>query len=197
MDWLEYENKAYELGFDVICGVDEAGRGPLAGPVYAAAVILPRGYIVDGVNDSKKLSEKKRDLLFDKIVDECVCYSVGTASVEEIDKINKYVTSEVPKLINDYCNIVVDNKIVGCLLLTNKDDGKLLDEIYLEEEYRDKGIGTKIIKNILNNNDIVYLWVYKENKKAISLYKKLGFYAIEETESRYYMKYSKGVNSTK
>lgn len=54
MDWLEYENKAYELGFDVICGVDEAGRGPLAGPVYAAAVILPRGYIVDGVNDSKK-----------------------------------------------------------------------------------------------------------------------------------------------
>lgn len=88
MDWLEYENKAYELGFEVICGVDEAGRGPLAGPVYAAAVILPRGYIVDGVNDSKKLSEKKRDLLFDKIVDECVCYSVGTASVEEIDKIN-------------------------------------------------------------------------------------------------------------
>ena len=88
MDWLEYENKAYELGFDVIWGVDEAGRGPLAGPVYAAAVILPRGYIVDGVNDSKKLSEKKRDLLFDKIVDECVCYSVGTASVEEIDKIN-------------------------------------------------------------------------------------------------------------
>lgn len=118
-------------------------------------------------------------------------------SNEEIDKINKYVTSEIPKLINDSCNIIVDNKIVGCLLLTNKDDGKLLDEIYLEEEYRDKGIGTKIIKNILNNNDIVYLWVYKENKKAISLYKKLEFYAIEETESRYYMKYSKGVNSTK
>lgn len=118
-------------------------------------------------------------------------------SNEEIDKINKYVTSEVPRLINDYCNIIVDNKIVGCLLLTNKDDGKLLDEIYLEEDYRDKGIGTKIIKNILDNNDIVYLWVYKENVKAISLYKKLEFYVIKETESRYYMKYSKGVNSTK
>ena len=118
-------------------------------------------------------------------------------SNEEIDKINKYVTSEVPKLINDYRNIIVDNKIVGCLLLTNKDDDKLLDEIYLEEDYRDKGIGTKIIKNILNNNDIVYLWVYKENVKAISLYKKLEFYVIKETESRYYMKYSKGVNSTK
>ena len=112
-------------------------------------------------------------------------------SNEEIDKINKYVTSEVPKLINDYCNIIVDNKIVGCLLLINKDDGKLLDEIYLEEEYRNKGIGTEIIKDILNNNDIVYLWVYKKNDKAISLYRKLGFNVIEETESRYYMKYNK------
>ena len=112
-------------------------------------------------------------------------------SNEEIDKINKYVTSEVPKLINDYCNIIVDNKIVGCLLLTNKEDGKLLDEIYLEEEYRNKGIGTEIINDILNNNDIVYLWVYKENEKAISLYKKLEFNVIEETESRYYMKYNK------
>ncbi len=112
-------------------------------------------------------------------------------SDEEINRINNYVTSEVPKLINDYCNIIVDNKIVGCLLLTNKEDGKLLDEIYLEEEYRNKGIGTEIINDILNNNDIVYLWVYKENEKAISLYKKLEFNVIEETESRYYMKYNK------
>ena len=112
-------------------------------------------------------------------------------SDEEINRINNYVNSEVPKLIIDYYNIIVDNKIVGWLLLTNKDDGKLLDEIYLEEEYRNKGIGTDIIKDILNNNDIVYLWVYKENEKAISLYRKLGFNIIEETESRYYMKYSK------
>lgn len=112
-------------------------------------------------------------------------------SNEEIDRINKYVTSEVPRLINDYCNITVDNKIVGCILLTNNDNGKLLDEIYLEEEYRNKGIGTKIIMDILNNNDVLYLWVYKENEKAISLYKKLGFNVIEETESRYYMKYNK------
>lgn len=112
-------------------------------------------------------------------------------SNEEIDRINKYITSEVPRLINDYCNIIVDNKIVGFILLTNNDNGKLLDEIYLEEEYRNKGIGTKIIMDILNNNDVVYLWVYKENEKAISLYKKLGFNVIEETESRYYMKYNK------
>lgn len=88
MDWLEYENKAYEMGYNIICGVDEAGRGPLAGPVYAAAVILPKGYIVDGVNDSKKLSEKKRDMLYDKIIDECVAYSVGIADEKEIDEFN-------------------------------------------------------------------------------------------------------------
>lgn len=88
MDWLEYENAALNSGFEVICGIDEAGRGPLAGPVYAAVVILPKGHIVEGVNDSKKISEKKRDLLFDKIIDECVCYSIGTASEQEIDEIN-------------------------------------------------------------------------------------------------------------
>lgn len=88
MDWLEYENAALNSGFEVVCGIDEAGRGPLAGPVYAAAVILPKGHIVEGVNDSKKISEKKRDLLFDKIMDECVCYSIGIASEQEIDEIN-------------------------------------------------------------------------------------------------------------
>lgn len=88
MNWLEYENIAIKNGYKTICGVDEAGRGPLAGPVYAAAVILPQGYVVEGVNDSKKLSEKKRDMLFDKIIDECVCYSIGTASVSEIDEFN-------------------------------------------------------------------------------------------------------------
>lgn len=88
MDWTEYENEAYRDGFACVCGVDEAGRGPLAGPVYAAAVILPRAHVVEGVDDSKKLSEKKREALFDKIIDECVCYSIGTASEQEIDEIN-------------------------------------------------------------------------------------------------------------
>lgn len=80
---------------------------------------------------------------------------------------------------------------VGCLLVTKKDDGVILDEIYLEEEYRNKGIGTEIIKNILKNNFIVYLWVYKKNIKVISLYKKMKFKIIDEIENRYYMKYSK------
>lgn len=88
MDWLLYENKAFNNGYEIVCGVDEAGRGPLAGDVYAAAVILPKGHIIEGVNDSKKLSEKKRDMLFEKIINECVSYSIGTASAKEIDEIN-------------------------------------------------------------------------------------------------------------
>lgn len=133
-------------------------------------------------NDINRLIEYKKRTIYEYAKD---------LSDEEIYKINKYVTSEVPKLIDVYCNIMVDNKIIGCILLTNKDDGKLLDEIYLEKVYRNKGIGTEIIRDILSNNDIVYLWVYKKNDKAISLYRKLGFNVIEETESRYYMKYNK------
>lgn len=133
-------------------------------------------------NDVNRLIEYKKRTIYEYAKD---------LSAEEINKINRYITREVPKLINVYCNIMVDNKIIGCLLLTNKDDGKLLDEIYLEKVYRNKGIGTEIIRDILSNNDIVYLWVYKKNDKAISLYRKLGFNVIEETESRYYMKYNK------
>ena len=88
MDWLFYENEAKNKGYTVNCGIDEAGRGPLAGPVFAAAVILPEGHIIEGVNDSKKLSEKRREALYNKIIDECVCYSIGTASEKEIDQIN-------------------------------------------------------------------------------------------------------------
>lgn len=72
----------------VFCGVDEAGRGPLAGDVYAAAVILPEGIMIEGINDSKKLSEKKRELLYDEIIEKADAYCVATASVEEIDEFN-------------------------------------------------------------------------------------------------------------
>ncbi len=88
MEWLKYEQKAYDNGYKKVCGVDEAGRGPLAGPVCAAAVILPEGLIIDGVNDSKKLSEKKREKLFDVIKEKALAYSIGWASVEEIETIN-------------------------------------------------------------------------------------------------------------
>ena len=88
MDLYEYERAAWEGGFSAICGVDEAGRGPLAGDVYAAAVILPRGVEIEGVNDSKKLSEKKRERLYDEITGKALAWCVATASVEEIDALN-------------------------------------------------------------------------------------------------------------
>ena len=84
----ELENEIYDSGVERICGVDEAGRGPLAGPVCAAAVILPRGLEIEGLNDSKKLSEKKRDKLFDAICAEAVSYGIAFASVEEIEEVN-------------------------------------------------------------------------------------------------------------
>lgn len=85
---LEIEKRLYESGFSSIAGVDEAGRGPLAGPVCAAAVILPEGLIIDGINDSKKLTEKKREALFDVIKENAVSYSVQFVSPEVIDEIN-------------------------------------------------------------------------------------------------------------
>lgn len=88
MDWLKYENEALSKGYNNICGVDEAGRGPLAGPVCAAAVILPKGEIIEGVNDSKKLTEKKREALYDVIKEKAVAYSIAFASVEEIEEMN-------------------------------------------------------------------------------------------------------------
>ena len=87
MDYL-YEEKALNAGYKYVCGIDEAGRGPLAGPVYAAAVILPLGLEIEGLNDSKKISEKKREQLFDVICEKAVDYSIGIATEQEIDEIN-------------------------------------------------------------------------------------------------------------
>jgi len=84
----EIENSLYSNGFKVICGVDEAGRGPLAGPVCAAAVILPSGLEIPGLTDSKKLTDKKRRELFPIIKEQAVAYGIGLASHEEIDEIN-------------------------------------------------------------------------------------------------------------
>lgn len=84
----EFDGQYRDRHVGVFCGVDEAGRGPLAGPVYAAAVILPPDPVIEGLNDSKKLSEKKREALFPIICDTALAWSVATASVEEIDELN-------------------------------------------------------------------------------------------------------------
>jgi ribonuclease HII len=88
MPSFEYENIKYAEGYTAVCGTDEAGRGPLCGPVVAAAVILPRDIEIEGLNDSKKLTEKKREKLFDIIKEKAVAYAIAEASVAEIDEIN-------------------------------------------------------------------------------------------------------------
>ena len=85
---FEYENKHYDEGYVAVCGCDEAGRGPLCGPVVAAAVILPRDVEIEGLNDSKKLTEKKREALFEIIKEKAIAYAIAEASPAEIDEIN-------------------------------------------------------------------------------------------------------------
>ncbi len=84
----EYENAAKSKGFKLVCGVDEAGRGPLAGPVCAAAVILPEDAVIEGLNDSKKLSEKKREALYDVIKGKAIAFCVAYGTLEEIETLN-------------------------------------------------------------------------------------------------------------
>ena len=84
----EIEDAVRDEGFERVCGVDEAGRGPLAGPVCAAAVILPRGCVIEGLNDSKQLSEKRREALYDEIISRAERYGIAFASVEEIERLN-------------------------------------------------------------------------------------------------------------
>lgn len=88
MDWFKYEKLYNDNGNKIVCGIDEAGRGPLAGSVYAAAVILPENTIIDGVNDSKKLTEKKREYLFEVIKEKALSYNISFSTPEEIEEYN-------------------------------------------------------------------------------------------------------------
>lgn len=88
IDLWQLENELYDGGISTLCGVDEAGRGPLAGPVCAAAVILPRGLVIDGLNDSKKLTERRREQLYDEIKEKALHWAVAFAGVEEIETLN-------------------------------------------------------------------------------------------------------------
>lgn len=94
-DLLKYEKALYKNGVKLIAGVDEVGRGPLVGPVVAAAVILPINYHLDGLNDSKKLTEKKRERFYDILMQEAVAIGIGEASAKEIDEINIYQASKL------------------------------------------------------------------------------------------------------
>ncbi|MEG0021971.1 MAG: ribonuclease HII [Bacilli bacterium] len=93
MDLYQYERELYDEGIEFIGGVDEVGRGPLIGPVVAACCVLPKDFILEGLTDSKKLSEKKRDIFYDYIIENCLAYGISSVSPEEIDSINIYEAS--------------------------------------------------------------------------------------------------------
>lgn len=131
IDMLQLEKEAYNKGYRYVCGVDEAGRGPLAGPVCAAAVILPQGHIIEGVNDSKKLSEKKREALFDIIKEQAVAYSIALVDEKIIDQIN----------IREATKLAMKQAVEG--LKTKADfvmvDGNMLPEISVDAQFIIKG----------------------------------------------------------
>lgn len=110
----ELENNLYHQGITAICGIDEAGRGPLAGPVVVGAVVMPKNSMLEGVNDSKKISEKKRELLYDQIIEQSISYGVGIVEQREIDAINilnatkKALTLALTELVKKPDYIVVD-----------------------------------------------------------------------------------------
>ena len=119
---LEYESKYYDKGLTLIAGSDEAGRGPLAGPLVVAACILPKGYQHELINDSKKLTDKKRRMLYETIKKEALAYHIEVIDIETIDKINIYQASKLGMKI--------------CLeKLSIKPEAALLDAMNLDMDY--------------------------------------------------------------
>ena len=129
------EDELIKSGYKFVCGIDEAGRGPLAGPVFAAAVILPEGEIIEGINDSKKLSPKKRDELYDIICKKAIAWSSASVSEKVIDEIN----------------------ILNATYLAMKEAAEKLSDISSEtaEELMRQGYKIRDIENAVSNNSLV------------------------------------------
>ena len=124
----ELEAAARAEGYAHVCGVDEAGAGPLMGPVYAAAVILPEGCVIEGLDDSKKLSEKKREALFDIIRERAVAYSVASVDAREIDEIDILnARMKAMQLAIDGLSIEADFALID----GNRDHGTKLSLIHI------------------------------------------------------------------
>lgn len=117
---LEEEKKIWDLGMDYIAGIDEVGRGPLAGPVLAACVILPKDLYLEGVNDSKKLSPKKRDALFDIITEYAIAIGIGRVSPNRIDEVNILnATHEAMKYALLNCSVKPEHVLIDAITLNN------------------------------------------------------------------------------
>lgn len=118
MDLYKYENELYNKGLNYIAGVDEVGRGPLIGPVVTACVILPKDFKLEGLTDSKKLSEKKRDLFYDYIIKNSIACEVGIVDASVIDEINIYEATKLAmKQAIDKVNIKIDHVLIDAMKL--------------------------------------------------------------------------------
>ncbi len=113
----------------------------------------------------------------------------GDISREERTKITSYVSTQIGEMLSKYRLITTTDNIIGSLLIYRYQDGYLLDEIYLEDTYRNQGIGTDIIRKLQQVYYPIYLWVYQKNTKALRLYQKLNFTKYQTTDTRYLMKY--------
>ena len=114
----EIDNEFYDMKMKYVCGIDEAGRGPLAGPVVVASVIMPKGSMIEGVNDSKKISESKREKLYDEILKEAISYGIGIVYQEEIDDINilqatKKALTEAVRTMDVQPNVILVDALTG------------------------------------------------------------------------------------
>jgi len=172
-DMLIYENELYEKGYNYIAGIDEVGRGPLVGPVVAAAVILPKDFFMEEINDSKKISEKKREYLYNIINENAISIGIGVVNNKRIDEINIYeATKEAMIMAINNLNIKPEYLLIDAMKLSTeipslsiiKGDAKsesiaaasIIAKVYrdrmmyeLEEKYpmydfkNNKGYGTK------------------------------------------------------
>jgi len=118
MNLYEYEENLYKNGINYIAGVDEVGRGPLNGPVVSACVVLPKGFVLEGLNDSKKLTEKKRDKYFDIIMESAVGVGIGIVSPQEIDEINIYEAAKKSMMLAiDDCKCNIEHVLIDAMKL--------------------------------------------------------------------------------
>ena len=118
MNLYEYEENLYKNGINYIAGVDEVGRGPLNGPVVSACVVLPKDFVLEGLNDSKKLTEKKRDEYFDIIMDKALGVGIGIISPEEIDEINIYEAAKKSMILAiENCNCNIEHVLIDAMKL--------------------------------------------------------------------------------
>ena len=137
--------------------------------------------IVDStINDISSIVKYKCNNIFEYAAD---------ISEEEKNKIINYVFNDINKEYGNFKMIIVSNIIIGIVGVIDYEDGKMIDEIFIEEDFRNMGIGSDIIEKIVNETEKVYLWVYMDNVRAVKLYKKIGFVIIEENKDKYLMRY--------